>query len=94
MIIFLLTIITICLVLLTVALAMLWRKIDVYLTWNTRYDSVDYEKEITTPKVKKHAVAASKTEQRGRTIKPVDELVDLSDLDFDTAVQAIESVGE
>lgn len=94
MIIFLLTIITICLVLLTVALGMLWRKIDVYLTWNTRYDSVDYEQAVTTPKVKRTAQPASKTEQKGRSIKPISDLVDLSDLDFDTAVQAIESIGE
>lgn len=94
MIIFLLTIITICLALLTVALGMLWRKIDVYLTWNTRYNSVDYEQTITAPKSKKAPAKASKTEQRGRTIKPVDDLVELSDLDFETAVQAIESVGE
>lgn len=94
MIIFLLTIITICLVLLTVALAMLWRKIDVYLTWNTRYDSADYEQKITAPKIKKQMVSASKTEQKGRSVKQVDDLVDLNDLDFDTAVQAIESIGE
>lgn len=94
MIIFLLTIIAICLVLLTVALGVLWRKIDVYLTWNTRYDAVDYERVVTAQKLKKTPASASRTEQRGRNIKPVDDLVDLGDLDFDTAVQAIESVGE
>lgn len=94
MIIFLLTIIAICLVLLTVALGVLWRKIDVYLTWNTRYDSIDYEKAVTTPKVKRTPQVASKTEQKGRSIKPISDLVDLSDLDFDIAVQAIESIGK
>lgn len=94
MIIFLLTIITVCLVLLTVALALLWRKIDIYLMWNTKYDSAEYRQEITTPKTKRKFMPASKTEQKGRSIKPVDDLVDLSDLDFDIAVQAIESIGE
>lgn len=94
MIIFLLTIIAICLVLLTVALGLLWRKIDVYLTWNTKYDSVDYQQAVTTPKFKRSTAPASKTEQKGRSIKPISDLVDLSDLDFDTAANAIEALGD
>lgn len=94
MIIFLLTIIAICLVLLTTALGLLWRKIDVYLTWNTRYDSVDYQESVTTPKIHRPAAKASKTEQRGRSIKPVDDLVDLGDLPFEDAITAIEKAGK
>lgn len=94
MIIFLLTLITVCLILLTVGLALIWRKIDVYLTWNTRYDAQAYEQAVTTPKIKRPTMPASKTEQRGRSIKPVDDLVDFGDLDFETAATAIESAGE
>lgn len=71
-----------------------WQKMSLYLTWNTRNESLEYEREITTPKLRKVARPASKTEQRGRAIKQVDDLVDLKDLDFDTAVEAIESMGK
>ena len=94
MTIFLLTIIAICLVLLTTALGMLWRKIDVYLTWNTRYEQTEYETAVTKPKFRKPAAPASKTEQRGRSIKPVEDLVDFADLDFETHAKAIEEIGQ
>jgi hypothetical protein len=71
-----------------------WQKVSVFLTWNTRYEGVEYEQAITTPKIKRPSAKPSKTEQRGRSITPVEDLVDLADLDFDTASKAIESLGE
>ncbi len=70
-----------------------WRKISIYLTYNTRYESAEYEKAITATGVRKPAAPASKTQQRGRSIKPVDDLVDFADLDFETAAKAIEEAG-
>ncbi len=69
-----------------------WQKISVFLTWNTRYESLEYEQAIKKPKTYTHPEKASKTEQRGRSIKPVDDLVDLEDLDFETAVKAVEEI--
>lgn len=95
MIIFLLTLILVCLVIILIGGFLLWGKVNLYLTWNTRYDSAEYEQAITTPKRRETPVKASKTEQRGRSIKPVDDdLVDLADLDFDTAITAIEQAGK
>lgn len=94
MIIFLLTIIATCLVLLTVALGLLWRKIDVYLTWNTRYDTVDYEKTITKPKIIRKSEKASQTEQKGKVIKPISELIDLEDMEINEAMKVVEEAGQ
>jgi hypothetical protein len=71
-----------------------WQKVSLFLTWNTRYESVEYEQAITTPKIKRPAKEANKTEQRGRSITPVEDLVDLSDLDFERGAKAIEEIGQ
>lgn len=71
-----------------------WQKISLFLTWNTRNDSLEYERTIIRPKIKLPTKEASKSKQHGRSITPVDDLVELSDLDFDTAVKAIEEVGQ
>lgn len=94
MIIFLLTLIVVDLTLLVIGLSLAWKKINIYLTWNTRYETVEYEQAITAPKFKRSAAPPSVTEQRGRSIKPVDDLVDLGDMDFETAVTAIEQAAE
>jgi hypothetical protein len=93
MIIFLLTLILVCLLIMIAAGVVLWSKVNIYLTYNTRYDSAQYEEAVTTRKMKLPNVPASKTETKGRAIVKSDELVDLDDLDFETAVQAIESIG-
>lgn len=69
-----------------------WQKISIFLTWNTRYTGADYEKAVTTAKITAPPVPPSKTEKKGRSITPVEDLVDISDLPFDTAYEAI--VGE
>jgi hypothetical protein len=92
MIIFLLTLILVCLLILVTGGALMWRKVNLYLVWNTRNESLDYEKAVTTPRFKRPEKAI-KTDQRGRSIKPVDDLVDLGDLDFETAAKAIEEAG-
>lgn len=71
-----------------------WRRISTFLTWNTRYMGVDYEQAVTKPKVNRPATKPSTTIQQGRAIKPVEDLVDLSDLDFETAATAVEAIGE
>lgn len=71
-----------------------WKKIEVFLTWNTRFDSKEYEQAITTPKITKPYLPAQKTERRGRQIKQVDELVDIADVEFETAYKAVAEVGE
>lgn len=69
-----------------------WQKVSVFLTWNTRYESVEYEQAVTSPKRHRPSAPPSKTEQQGRKIMPVDDLVDLADLDIDTAVKMAEEV--
>lgn len=71
-----------------------WQKISLFLTWNTRHDSLEYEQAITRPKLKKTPKEPSRTVSRGRSISPVDDLVELSDLDFETAISAIEQAGQ
>lgn len=69
-----------------------WQKISVFLTWNTRYESLEYEQAIRKPKARKMSEEPSITEQRGRSIKPVDDLVDLEEMDLDTAIKAMEDI--
>lgn len=71
-----------------------WQKVSLFLTWNTRYEQADYERTITIPKLKRPTKEVSRSEQRGRSIKPVDDLVDLVELPFDTIVKAIEEAGQ
>lgn len=70
-----------------------WQKISIFLTYNTRYETVEYERAITTPKLKKPLAKAVKTDQRGRSITPTDDLVDIDQIDFDVAAAAIEKLG-
>lgn len=67
-----------------------WQKVSVFLTWNTRYNAVEYEQAVTAPKAKRSKDKPIRTEQRGRTLRPVDDLVDLTDLPFNDAYAAIE----
>lgn len=69
-----------------------WRKVKVYLTWNTRYQTSEYEQAIQTPKFKKPSLPAKKLKQKGRTVKNQDDLVDITDLDFDTGFKALEDI--
>lgn len=71
-----------------------WQKVSIFLTWNTRYTSNEYEKAITTPKITKPYLPAQKTEKRGRAITQVDELVDINDMDFEEAYKAVAEAGE
>lgn len=71
-----------------------WMQVSTYLTWNTRYESSQYEQAITTTKSKHPESKPSVTEQRGRSVKAVDDLVDLGDLDFETAISAVEALGQ
>lgn len=92
MITVLLTIIVVLLLVLAVSLFFAWKKISIYLTWNTRYSSTEYERAVTTRKTKPSDAQPSITEQKGRAVKPVDDLVDLADLDFETGTKAIEEL--
>lgn len=94
MIIFLLTLILACLATLVVGGALMWKKVNLYLIWNTRNDSLEYEQAITERKFIKPPGKPVKTENRGREIKQTDDLIDLEDMEFDTMVEAIESVGK
>ncbi len=71
-----------------------WQKISVFLTWNTRYTSHEYEQAIKQPKNIKPTLDAIKTEKKGREVTPVPDLVDIADLDFETAFKAVAEVGE
>jgi hypothetical protein len=88
-IIFLLTLILAELTVITVWLISIRDKITAYLTWNTRYNSAAYEREIATQKSKKPSLKANKEEVKGRNVKTSDDLVDLSDLDWETGYKAI-----
>lgn len=71
-----------------------WQRVSVFLTWNTRYQEADYEQTITRPKNLHPTLPAKKTVQKGRAITPVADLVDLGDVDFETAFEAVSAVGE
>lgn len=73
---------------------MMWQKVKTYLTWNTRYQTTEYEQAITTKKRHLPSLKAKKTEVRGREIKEMPELVDLADLDFETGYAALEELGK
>jgi len=88
-----LIIIFLLLVVMIVGAYFAWQKISIFLTWNTRYDGADYERAVTSAKPGKPFANPIKTEQQGRSIKPVDDLVDLADLDFETGAAAVEEAG-
>lgn len=71
-----------------------WKRVSTYLTWNARYISADYEQAVTTRKPGKPAGEPSKTEQNGRAIKPVDDLVDLADMNFEDGIKAVEEYAD
>lgn len=71
-----------------------WQKIAVFLTWNTRYASSEYEQAVQSMKTRKPPLPASKTVVKGRTITPVEELVDLGDMPFEQGYDAIAAIGE
>lgn len=71
-----------------------WQKVSIFLTWNTRYESQAYEQAITTPKKIPKPVTAIKTENKGRVVKEVDDLVDITDLPFEVAFKAIEEASD
>lgn len=71
-----------------------WQKVEVFLTWNTRYTANEYEKTVTRPKHLKPSLPPVKTTQRGRAIVLTDEFVDINDMDFEKAYKAVAEVGE
>jgi len=89
----LLILITVLLILSMLSLYFMWRKLSVYLTYNTRYQAVEYEKAVNTTKFPRPKMPAIKTEVRGRAIKPSDDLVDLEDMDFEDAAKIVEELG-
>lgn len=71
-----------------------WRKISVYLTWNTRYQTNEYEQAVSRKKTVKPVLEPKKTEVQGRMIQEVPDLVDITELDFETGYKAVEQLGE
>lgn len=69
-----------------------WRKVSTFLTWNTRYQSAEYERAVTGMKARKPALPAQKLAQRGRSLTPADELVDLADMDWEQGYKALEDI--
>lgn len=89
----LLTLVLITLIYIAILFRILWPDIRTYLIWNTRYQGVEYEGAVTRRKSTKPPGVASKTESKGRSIKPVDDLVDITELDFETGYKALEALG-
>lgn len=75
---------------------MAWKKVEVFLTWNTRYNSESYEKAVTAVgKIPRPPhLEASKTQQKGRQVKQVPDLVDITQIPFDDAFNAVAEMGE
>lgn len=69
-----------------------WRKVSVFLTWNTRYQTAAYEQAVTTPKVRKQTLPPQKLTKHGRELKHQDDLVDISELDWETGYKALEDI--
>lgn len=90
----LLSIILVIIIYTAVLFTLMWLKLKVYLVWNTRYEGAAYEEAITTPKVRKPSLPAKQVNVAGRAIKPVEDLVDLADLDFETGYKAVEALGD
>lgn len=86
--------IVVLLIFISTFLVWTWQKVSIFLTWNTRYTGADYEQAVTTPKIKRSAEPPTRTKQQGRAIKPIDDLVDLSDLPFEDAYEAVAKEGE
>lgn len=65
-----------------------------YLTWNTRYNSVDYENAVKSVKNRKPTGEPSVTKQRGKSIKQTEQLVRFEDMDFETGYEAIKEIAD
>lgn len=77
---------------LTVFVYIAWQKVSIYLTYNTRYQSAEYELSATTPR-KKASVAPSITQKKGRVVQNVDELIDIQDMEFEEGYRAVTEIG-
>lgn len=72
-----------------------WKKIELFLTWNTRYTASSYEQAVTaTGKPPKPSLPAKKLDIRGREVKQTDDLIDITEVDFETGYDAIAKMGE
>lgn len=81
-------------VVLMVGLYFAWQRVSVFLTWNTKYDTVDYQNAITTPKITHPYMPPSKTEQKGRHVQQVPDLIDITEVPFEEGFAAIVEAGE
>lgn len=70
-----------------------WQKISVFLTYNTRYSTNEYEQSMTRPKHLKPSLPPVRTVKDGRQITQVPDLIDLQDVEFETAFKAVEDIG-
>lgn len=82
------------LLVLLVGLYLAWQKVSIFLTYNTKYDTVEYQQAITTPKIAKPYVPVSKTEQQGRHVQAVPDLIDITEVPFEDGYKAIVEAGE
>lgn len=93
-IIVLLTLIFVFLLVLSAAGFLAWQKLSIFLTYNTMYDSAEYQKAVTTPKITHPYIPPSKTEQKGRHVTNVPDLVDITEVPFEDGYAAIVAAGE
>lgn len=74
-----------------------WKKVEVFLKWNTRYQSANYEQAVTNvkPSTKPPLPAVKlKTAGRGRAVKEEEQLIDLADMPWEEGYEAVAKIGE
>lgn len=76
----------------TVAMYLMWQKISTYISWNTNYQTAEYQRSVTTSKKPTLFSKPQKVEQKGRDLKNTDDLVDLADLDWEKGYKALEDI--
>lgn len=76
----------------SVAMYLMWQKVSTYISWNTNYQTAEYQQSVTTPKKATLFSKPQKVEQKGRDLKNTDDLVDLADLDWEKGYKALEDI--
>lgn len=75
--------------------ALAWKRIEVFLKWNTRYQTAEYETAVTQVKpTSKPPLPAMKLKSAGRGVAQKDEYMELTEMPFEDAYKAVADFGE
>jgi hypothetical protein len=72
-----------------------WQKVAVFLKWNTRYQTAEYETAVTQVRpTTKPPLPAMKLKSAGRGVAQKDEFMELTEMPFEDAYKAVAEFGE